>query len=294
MASSSVVELRKVWCDAGVPQDLQQFIEQAGVSSIAVFSRIGITEDEVRTRLVQPWAEKQKGDVPSPEDALKIAVAEATVLAAWDCANKVRLSELNQATSSIPTVVPSPGQSTSSTPTTLRPGVWDEQVKKFENMWTPPRVFPQKILIGSEVVLARLLYEATVTRLFTPLRLGELLKNRAYASSGLVNQLAMKRSEDQVLGWKRRGETAEFVPTQPQYDPRSSRTVVDALEAVKWAYTWAGYGSDLDADRLTDPFFEVYTSTPKRVGRGQVALRCCFVGSVSPYAKWCTFQQGGG
>ena len=168
MASSSVVELRKVWCDAGVPQDLQQFIEQAGVTSIAVFSRICITEDEVRTRLVQPWAEKQKGDVPSPEDALTIAVAEATVLAAWDCANKVRLSELNQVTPSFPTVVPPPGQSTSlpflSTPTTLRPGVWDEQVKKFE--------------IGSEVVLARLLHEATVTRLFTPLRLGELFEEQ--------------------------------------------------------------------------------------------------------------------
>ena len=99
------------------------------------------------------------------------------------------------------------------------------------------------------------LHEATVALLFTPLRLGELLKNRAYASSGLVNQLAMKRSEDQVFGWKRRGETAELVPAQPQYDPRSSWTGVDALEAVKWAYTWAGYGSDLDADRLTDPFF---------------------------------------
>ena len=188
---------------------------------------------------------------------MKIAVAEATVLAAW---------ELNQATPSFPTVVPSPDQSTSlpflSTPTTLRPGVWDEQVKKFENMLTPPRAFPHKILIGSGVVLARLLHEATVTRLFTPLRLGELLKNRANASSGLVNQLAMKRSEDQVLGWKRRGETAELVPRQPQYDPRSSWTVVDALEAVKLAYTWSGYGSDLDADRLTDPFLKYVRQRP--------------------------------
>ena len=181
------------------------------------------------TRSEHVWSNRgprsREGDVQSPEDALKIAVAEATVLAAWDCANKVRLSELNQATPGIPTVVPSPGQSTSlpfllSTPTTLRPGVWDEQVKKFENMWTPPRVFPQKFLIGSEVVLARLLHEATVARLFTPLRLGEVLKNRAYASSGLVYQLAIKRSEDQVLGWKRWGETAELVPTQPQYPGR--------------------------------------------------------------------------
>ena len=104
---------------------------------------------------------------------------------------------------------------------------------------------------------------ATVSRLFTPVSLGGILRNRAYSSSGLVNPLAMKRPDDQVLGWKKRGDSAELVPTQPVFDPKTTWLVIDALDAVKWAYAWAGYATDVVAARLTEPFVRFVRQRPK-------------------------------
>ena len=48
-------------------------------------------------------------------------------------------------------------------PTSLRPGVWAEQILKFETQWNPPREFPVKVLLGSEAILARLLRDCFQT-----------------------------------------------------------------------------------------------------------------------------------
>ena len=48
--------------------------------------------------------------------------------------------------------------------------------------------FPEKVLIGSESVLARFLHEAASSRLFSPTSIGEILIVRAWASSGSHKQ----------------------------------------------------------------------------------------------------------
>ena len=128
---------------------------------------------------------------------LRVIVAEAATLAAWDLANTQRLKTIQADTVPAPvlSVYSLPSSSTALAIPTLRPGVWAEQILKFETQWNPPREFPVKVLLGSEAILARLLHEATVSRLFTPVSLGEILRNWAYSSSGLVNPLAMKRAD---------------------------------------------------------------------------------------------------
>ena len=51
----------------------------------------------------------------------------------------------------------------------------------------------------------------------------------------------MKRADDQVLWWMKRGDSAELVPTQPVL----SWLVIEAQHAVKWAFSWAGYATDV-------------------------------------------------
>ena len=246
-------ELRSLFALTGVEDSLKEYVITAGVQSVLVFSRIGITEQEIRDRVVKHWVET----LPSPVEPLRVIVAEAAILAAWDLANTQRLKTIQADTVPAP-VLSAPSLPSSSTalaiPTSLRPGVWAEQILKFETQWNPPLEFPVKVLLGSEAILARLLHEATVSRLFTPVSLGEILRNRAYSSSGLVNPLALKRADDQVLLWKKRGDPAELVPTQPIFDPKSTWLVIDALDAVKWAYASSGYATDVVAARLTDPF----------------------------------------
>ena len=79
---------------------------------------------------------------------------------------------------------------------------------------------PVKVFLGAESTLARMLNEATSSRLFTPFVLGGLLRNRAYGSDGLVNPLALRRADDQALGCKRIGKSAELTVTQPRLDPK--------------------------------------------------------------------------
>ena len=273
-------QLRTLFNEAGLWRMIfQNFIIKSGVKSVLVFARVASTEEELLNRVVKPWLtflEEDKGTsgttTEKPSGMLRDVVANAAALAAWDAANVIRtknMAEASQISSNTAApalaVAPLTAQPSRGIPTALKPGVWAEQVAKFEQAWEPPRVFPVKILLGSEATLARILHEATTTRLFTPIGLGELLRNRAYASSGLINPLALRRTDDQVLGWKRKGDTAELITTQPKFDPKTSWLILDALEAIKWAYTWAGYCGDAVADSFTQPFVKLVRQRPQEL-----------------------------
>ena len=70
-------------------------------------------------------------------------------------------------------------------PTTLRPGIWTDQVAKYDAWSDPPRLCP-----SSHACLT-----CSVSHLFELVSLGATLEDRAYASSGLSNPLA-KRSHE--------------------------------------------------------------------------------------------------
>ena len=71
--------------------------------------------------------------------------------------------------------------------------------------------FSRQSPFGADFVTARLLQEATASRLFTPVSLDEILKARAYTAGGLLNPPASKRNDDKPLGCKRVGDSAELV-----------------------------------------------------------------------------------
>ena len=54
------------------------------------------------------------------------------------------------------------------------------------------------------------------------------------------------------------------VPTDEStsYKPNSQWAIIDALEAIKWAYVFAEYGSDSDADKLVDIIKEKVRAHP--------------------------------
>ena len=126
---------------------------------------------------------------------------------------------------------------------TLRTGQWCEQVEKYESSWSPLRSFPVKMLLGAESVFARLLHEANSSRMFTPVGLGDFWKNRAYAANGQLNVLAQKKSEDKAL-----------VEANHQHVSKTQWAIIDGLETVKWAKTWAAYGPDEVADMFIRPY----------------------------------------
>ena len=71
--------------------------------------------------------------------------------------------------------------------------------------------------------------------------------------------------DDQVLGWKRKGDTAELITTQPKFDPKTSWLILDALEATKQACTWVGYCGDAVADSFTQLFVKLVGQLPQEL-----------------------------
>ena len=140
-------------------------------------------------------------------------------------------------------------------PKFLAPGVWQARIAAFEEEWQGKRKFPYKMLVGAEEVLARLLWEKEVSKIYTPLKMGEVIAARSFNSCGKINHWSTERSNKDVLQITRGGsEGVELVAKEWTFTPRSLEMIQDALEAVKWALVFAGYGNDIVVGAWTDKF----------------------------------------
>ena len=111
------------------------------------------------------------------------------------------------------------------------------------------------MVAGAEQILARLIWENEVSKVYTPLGLGEVIATRSYDATGGVNKLAQKNKDKDILSFKRTdGEYLQMVSKENVVDPQSQELIKDALEANKWAYVFADYASDLVVDRWFEQF----------------------------------------
>ena len=118
------------------------------------------------------------------------------------------------------------------------------QVLKWEQQWTPQRAFLLHAIQGADSVLARLRFELTQSRQFTPLRLTELMHSREYNSDGRTNlkQVERPKSEQQI-----RTNSAGLLVADPSpiEDTRSTASnAADALDSIAWALKWAEYATE--------------------------------------------------
>ena len=77
--------------------------------------------------------------------------------------------------------------------------------------------------------------------------------------------MALKKHDEKILGWRRAGDTAELVPTSDRFDPKSSWAIIDGLESILWAYTWAGYGDDATTQEFVSPFIQFVRQRPTQL-----------------------------
>ena len=183
----SATALKSLLHEAGVKDALIEYIYNPGITTVALFARVGISETEIRERITEPYF----ATLPEQPTSLPVRVlTEATVLSAWDDAKEHGLHlqpHLFQLLRWRPRVLL---QLLRTRPTTAYCPL---QVEKYESSWSPRRSFPVKMLLGAESVLVRLLHEANSCRMFTPVGLGEILKNPAYVPNGHLNVLAQKK-----------------------------------------------------------------------------------------------------
>ena len=82
----------------------------------------------------------------------------------------------------------------SKAPKTLPKGYWAKRIKDFESSQIEGRnrVFPVHLLVGAEETLARMVFEFESSRLFTPVKLEEVISSRNFTPSRQMNPFAKK------------------------------------------------------------------------------------------------------
>ena len=146
-------DLRTIFTDAAMSPMFQEFAIDMGIQSISMFARVAVAPQQVRELFVQPFIDK----IGMKDDKQEATVIEASALSAWDAANLQRTTaaaalpfalQTSIPASALPASVGSPAST--AVPTTQRPGVWKDQVAKYEAQWDPPRPFPSKLFLGAE------------------------------------------------------------------------------------------------------------------------------------------------
>jgi hypothetical protein len=251
--------LNTLLTEAGMQQEGIDFITALGNTKTSILATIATSTDKLTEIITTPFEEGKDIGGTIHKLTTSPAVWRCVVQVAWENARAHRSKEL----SDMGPVTPAasvPATSTSSKqhkpPKDLPPGVWSSQIRAWENKYTPPRTFPQELLIGAEAVLARIWWEHTESKAYTPIKLGEILSLRSFTSSGMLNPLSnTNKDKENVLGLDSSGQLTELKPST--WDPRGLLSVLDALEAIRWALIWADLGDEGAVGRWIDHFVKL-------------------------------------
>ena len=140
----------------------------------------------------------------TPDDNPGVVKAQLACL--WDKRKQeaTRIAEAPKPKSEAPATASAPSApvfdpNKNKPPKFLAPGVWQDRIDAYETEWQNKRNFPYKMLVGAEEILARLIWEKDTSKIFTPLKLGEVIAARSYNSCGNINHWASEKSTKEVL-----------------------------------------------------------------------------------------------
>ena len=175
-------------------------------------------------------------------------ITETVFFVAWEEANLLRDREFAATVSApLPPLAAQehgPNPPAQKAPVVLPLADWQRGVDRWEQQWTPKREFPTSMLTGSDFVLARLLWERNVSRVFTPLGLTEVVCTRAFNLDGTINiNRVDKPQRDAALRISATGVETESA-TAADTELGSKWDTADAIDANGWALRWAEYASD--------------------------------------------------
>ena len=263
-AMSGAEAFQAIIAEAGLDEDASEYLAARGITTAAVLARCATSEEQRKQRIVNPfvagWIKGEKTHKSQLEDF----IVEASFIVAWERATKTN-KEFFQTAQSQQHAQPADAATTcnggqpNKIPTELRTGEWAKRVDAFQNAFQPARAFPQQLLVGAEKVLARMIHESEESKNYTPVTLGEILEARAFTALGDPNPLATKKKKNK-LEWR----DDHFGYSQDDFVPLSIWSLNDALEAIKWAFVFAGYSLDEVAGFWTDFFRRELRKHPKR------------------------------
>ena len=148
-------------------------------------------------------------------------------------------------------------------PRQLPPGVWANLLHEYQSQQIGgvDRIFPVNELLGTDKILARVYYEHTSSKTYSPVGLGELVAARTFTAAGEPNPLAKKdRSTTTLL----LNDAKLVAAPEEAWQPRSVLAVLDGLASIRWCFILLKLGSEQAVHSYFDWLTRLVRSRPQK------------------------------
>jgi len=139
-------------------------------------------------------------------------------------------------------------------PKSLPAGVYAKLVEDYNKITLDGvrRRFPEKQLLGAEKVLARMYHEHHTSKLYTATPLGEIMAQRVWTSFDTINSNRKKDPSEKKLIINEKNQISE--KSQDDWDVRGQWMLIDATQALRWAWILLKYDSETAINKYVDWF----------------------------------------
>ena len=234
--------LEAIASKAGAGTVLLRYLKERGILSVGalalVATDVAAFKEIVCQPLIRGWQqsptsekiELQECERPVPEASPRRMERAPRVPAA--------------AGSAQPAIATATSSSDSKVPKHLPPGEWTRLIERLNGVTLAGerRSFPVHEILGAEAVVARVLHEHRVTKLYQPVGLGEVLSRRSFQASREVNPLAKKPRTHRLS--VEDGQLREEEDRDEDWVPKGLLSVLDGLRSIKWLFILVEMGSE--------------------------------------------------
>ena len=248
---------------------LARYLHAIGLRSHATIAAY-VHEDAVVNDLLTKL--KAGVTVGTTEYKLAADAEESAVKAQWLVLSRHVRHKYRASFQTTPTPDAAPSQSAPTTqpdkdniPKSLPSGVYSKLVEDYNSITLDGvrRVFPEKLLLGAEKVLARMYHEHHTSKLYTATPLGEIMAQRVWTSFITINSNRKKDPSEKKLILDDKNQISE--KAQEEWDFKGQWMLIDATQAIRWAWILLKYDSETAINKYVDWFHGLIRKNAQRI-----------------------------
>ena len=262
MRTMAMPSLDEVAQEAAAGDEIKRYLSARGIKTTATLALLATSLEQLDRVLVKPLMDgwQVEGSTPITLTPSEQPIAMAILHHMWsECRALWSKMQAASTAASFPTATPPTAPASGSAspaaedkaPKQLPHGVWNKLLHNYERQMidSRTRTFPVQEVLGAELVLARLHWEHETSKLYTPVKLGELLELRTFLPSGEINPLSKKERSGSTLVIS---DNKLVQQEETSWQTRSVLAILDGLASIKWAFILVGLGDEVDVVAFFD------------------------------------------
>ena len=248
----SMPPLADVAHEAAAGRDIMAYLEDRGIRTSATLALMATEADQLQRVVIDPllsgW---KKGDgslilIPELEKPIATAIIShmhAECRRAWLAQQAPPLPTIQHLHQLVAPAVGLARPQRTRHPSSCHKGYGvNSSTLSNPNSHGKDRIFPTHEILGADAVIARVWWEHTHSKLYSPVQLGEVLQARTFQASGEVNPLAKPNRSSTKLTI---ADNELVQENEPVWNPRSVLAIIDGLNSVRWTYIFTGLGEEV-------------------------------------------------